>query len=401
MTDLWDRLSSLSFRPAGKPVPQRDFKRILLVKPSSLGDVIHALPVLHGLRARYPRAIISWLVATPYAPLIEHHPDLNHTIRFDRKRYGRMARGIKPAGEFIKFLRSLRQQRFDLVVDLQGLFRSGFLAWATGAGTRMGFSAAREMAWMFYTHRVPVEDRDMHAVDRNYRIGALLGFDDVPMQFNLGITDDDRTAASGLLRAAGVAWEMPFWTVWPGARWETKRWPPDRFAAAIDMVQDRYGLPAVLMGDPGERSLCRQLASATRSKPAVLAGRTGIREAAAVLERAAVVLTHDSAPMHMAAALGRPLVAILGPTNRNRTGPYGNASAVLQASLSCVPCYLKRLAQCPYDHRCMNDVEVGDVVARVGAARAQVGTNRGNSLQNGVSSPINARSGADTASSRR
>ena len=123
-------------RYAGPDVAQRSFERILLIKPSSLGDVVHALPVLHGLRERYPRARIDWFIASDFAPLLEGHHELNELVVFDRRRFGRLARSPRIAGEFWQFVASLRDRRYDLVIDLQGLFRTGFSAWASGANRR-------------------------------------------------------------------------------------------------------------------------------------------------------------------------------------------------------------------------------------------------------------------------
>lgn len=344
----------------------RSFERILIVKPSSLGDLIHTLPVLHGLRARYPDARISWLVADSFAPLIANHPKLDDVIRFDRKLYALVGRELKPSVAFLDFVRSLRGENFDLTIDVQGLFRSGFLTLATGAPVRIGYTSAREMASMFYTHRVSDDEPDMHAADRYYLLSRTLGFADVAMEFNLAVTADERRAAARLLSSAGLGADEPFVAVLPGARWETKRWAAARFAAMIDRVQVDHGIRSVLLSGSDEQELCGAIAGGAVSPPVNLAGETGLRDMVAVLERAAVVVAHDSAPMHMAAAMGRPLVAILGPTNPLRTGPHGLRSSVLQADLPCVPCYLKRLDECAYHHQCMVSIEVTDVVHHVG-----------------------------------
>ena len=152
---------------------QRTFDRILLIKPSSLGDVIHALPVLGGLRKRYPTARIDWLIGSPFASLLAGHPLIDALVEFDRKRFGRLWRSPAAALAFVRFIRRLRQSRYDLVVDLQGLFRTGFFAYATGAKTRIGFGDARESAPRFYTHRLMGGSGNVHAVDRYLQVGDL------------------------------------------------------------------------------------------------------------------------------------------------------------------------------------------------------------------------------------
>ncbi len=344
---------------------EQSFERILIVKPSSLGDIVHALPVLHGLRTRYPGAKISWLVATPFAPLLEGHAELDELVLFDRTRYGRIGRSPRATGEFIRFLKSLRAARYDLVVDLQGLFRTGFFSWVTGATVRIGFRAAREGGWLFYTHRIHGGDPDRHAVDRNYDLARLLGFDDVPIRFNLSLTDSLRTEAASLLQEAGIGDADRVIAVVPGARWETKVWFPERFAETIDALQSEPGVRCLLLGGPDEAGVCRGIADACKTSPINLAGRTSVRQLAPLVGLADVVLCHDSAPMHLAVALEQPLVCLTGPTNPDRTGPYGRPDDVVRVDLACSPCYLRRLSQCRFGHRCMKELTTASVVAAV------------------------------------
>lgn len=346
---------------------RRDFRHILIIKPSSFGDVIHALPVLNGLRERFPTARIAWLVAHSCAGLLDGHPALDEVIPFDRKRYGLLGRRLDVTGDFITFVRSLRARRFDLVVDLQGLFRSGFLAQATGARVRIGFAAAREMAWMFYTDRVRVPHRDTHAVERNYRFGRALGFADVPIRFDLPVRPEARRAARGLLEREGLRPDEPYVLIGPGTRWETKMWPAAHFAAVARRLAADHGLRPVLVGMDSERDVAAQIAEHAGDGVVNLAGRTSLAELIALVDEAVVVLMHDSGPMHLATALNRPMVALYGPTSPVRTGPYGRRDAVARLDLACSPCYIKRVSACPHEHRCMRDLDPGLVLERVAA----------------------------------
>lgn len=341
---------------------QGAFQRILLIKPSSLGDVIHALPVLHGLRARFPSAVIDWLIATPFVPLVDSHPDLNETIPFDRRRYGRIGRSPSATRDFMRFTRQLRERRYDLTVDLQGLFRSGYLSWASRAPVRIGFRSARECAWLFYTHRVEVPDPDMHAVDKNHLVGRYLGVQEAPIEFRLHLSQQVRDQATSLLAEAGVDAARSIVVVAPGARWETKRWPPSRFSETIDRLMSKDRVFCAVVGGPDEADLCRQVASLCKASPVDLSGRTTLPQLAALIERAGAVLCHDSAAVHLAVALNRPVVCMTGPTNPTRTGPYGRPEDVIRLDLDCSPCYLRRLEQCPHGHRCMRELAVADVV---------------------------------------
>ncbi|MCC7293883.1 MAG: lipopolysaccharide heptosyltransferase II [Phycisphaerales bacterium] len=340
------------------------FERILLVKPSSLGDVVHALPALHGLRMRYPAARIDWLIAPPFAPLVDGHPDLSEVVLFDRRQYGAIGRRLGATRDFLRFLRELRRRRYDLVIDLQGLFRSGFLARATGAPVRLGFRNGREGSPVFYTDLIEVPDPDAHAVDRNMLVAGRLGFAEARVHFDLALTPAERDDAKRLLSAAGIAPGLPVVAVFPGARWETKLWPGERFAAAVDQLV-QAGLAVVLLGGREETDRC-QFIGRRCARPVVnLVGRTTVRQLAAVIACCDVVFCQDSAPMHLAVALDRPLVCLTGPTNPARTGPYQRGADVVRLSLDCSPCYYRRLSQCPHGHKCMEELAVEQVVEAV------------------------------------
>jgi len=356
----------------------QEFERILLIKPSSLGDVVHALPVLHGLRRRYPNARIDWLISSSLAPLLEGHPDLNELVLFDRRRFGRMAYSPAAAADFVRFIQRLRMRRYDLVIDLQGLFRTGFLTRTSGAPVRIGFAGAREGAPLFYNHRVRrtareqfgerlsvSENPEAHAVDRNYSVARLLGFEDVPIEFHIPLSENDRGSAERLLRQAEWRNEQRLVAVVSGARWETKVWLPQRFAATIDELQSGHDVRCVLLGGPDETARCAQIAAACRNAPINLAGQTSLRALVAVLAKADAVLCHDSGAMHVAVALDRPVVCLVGPTNPARTGPYRRPDAVVRLDLDCAPCYLRKLSHCRFDHRCMEELAVTPVVSAV------------------------------------
>lgn len=346
---------------------RHEFDRILIIKPSSFGDVIHALPILHGLRCRYPRSRISWLVSTACAALLEGHAELDEVIRFDRKRYGLVGRRLPVTVEFVEFLAGLRKRRFDLVLDLQGLFRSGFMALASGARYRIGFASAREFGWLFYSDRVPASSDDTHAVDRNYRFAVPLGFGDVPVTFPVHVDPQARSAILRALATHGLAEGGPYALIVPGTRWETKIWPVDHFAEVARAVRDDLGLPVVIGGAPDEVAIARQLAERVGGKTINLAGRTSVAEMVALAAGASIAVMNDTGPMHLTIALGKPIVTIFGPTSPVRTGPYRRPESVIRLDLPCSPCYLKRLGDCPYQHRCMKDLQPRLVIERISA----------------------------------
>lgn len=347
------------------PLPQTDFKRILIIKPSSPGDIIHALPVLRGLRQRFPSASISWLVATHFADLLNADPDLNEVIPFDRKRFGRMWHSLSALRDFIGFLSELRRRKFDLVIDLQGLFRSGFLAWVSGAAVRIGLPNSREFARLFHTHVTAKPAHSEHAADFNWSVASMHHFDRAPRDFSIRVREEDRAAADALQRESVGAANRDYAVLVPATRWETKCWPAKNFGQLARVMLDRFNLPSVLVG--GGDDIARGQVAVEHSGGAAhnLCGKTTLRQLAVIIEKAAIVVTGDSTPMHMAAAFNRPLVAIFGPTNADRTGPYRRSDAVVRLDLDCAPCYLRHLHQCRFEHACMERMDVQRVADAV------------------------------------
>lgn len=317
--------------------PLRDYpaRRIVLIKPSSLGDIVHALPVLTALRRRYPGAYIAWLVNRGYESLLQGHPDLNEILTFDRGawRKGKLA----ALWNYGRFLRHCRRQRFDLAIDLQGLLRSGLITAATGAARRVGLSSAREGATWFYTDVVS-DPPTLHAVDRYWRVAEALGTGDAPKRFHVPVSESERSWALGLLRDS----PRPWLAVAVGARWMTKRWPPQSFAALIRQMQERYGGTAIFIG-AGEDAALSQIAAADLRGPFHdLTGKTTLPQLTALLASADVMLANDTGPLHLAAALGRPVVAPYTCTRVEWTGPYGAEGSAVVSRVRCQGSCLKQ-----------------------------------------------------------
>jgi lipopolysaccharide heptosyltransferase I len=319
-----------------------DFSRTLIIKPSSMGDIVQALPVLTALKEAHPEAHVTWLVARPFAGILEGHPRLDEVLAFDRHRFAHIGRNLPITGEFLEFLRDLRRRGFSLVIDLQGLFRSGLFALASGAQTRVGFRAARELAPLFYTNLVSLPRKEMHAVDRYLAVAQYLGIAMPKATDHLPVPAEARAAARQRLAAAGLAPAEPFVVVCAHARWETKQWPPERFALVLDRVWAEAGARAVLVGGGPAVPIGRTIGAAMAERPIDLTDKTTLKELVAVIAEARAMLTNDSGPMHVAAAVGTPVVAIFGPTNPARTGPYGAGHRVLTGRAPCAPCYRRR-----------------------------------------------------------
>jgi heptosyltransferase I len=333
-------------------------KRILIIKPSALGDVATTLPLVCDLKAASPEAQIDWLIHPAYAPLIEGHDAVHQVVLFDRKKL--TAWWYRPAAFrlFWQLLGTLRQNRYDVVIDAQGLLRSGFLTWITGAKIRIGFAHAREGATQAYTHKVslPEDGEQTLAVDRMRALGKPLGADgSKPAQFRIPVPELPVHYSAFKVQDSFIA-------VIPGARWPTKRWAVERFAALAErLLQEGHTL--LLLGSPDEKSLCDALQQEIEHRTSNtanlhnLAGQSPIPTLIALLARARLVIANDTGPLHMAGALGRPVVALYGPTSPAFVGPYGQLGNVLRHDVPCHPC---RLRTCDH-HSCMQGLSV-DVV---------------------------------------
>ncbi len=363
----------------------RDFSRILLIKLSALGDVIHTIPVVNKLRRRYPNAQLDWLVTPAIGELLHHHPAITNIIEFTRLSRSPLS-GTAAAARYVGLAASLRSRGYDLVIDMHGQFRTALLALATGAPVRIGFDrprakvwdatprsfpeaarkhawqGAREGSWLAYTHAIPVPTLDLHAVDRYLNIGPLLGLDRGAADFSFPIPRAADEHIDTLLRSRGAAGKQLV-VLAPGTIWETKQWLSQGFAeAARHFLQS--GFAVILIGSGRERADCEKVA-ALAPGAVNLGGATTVSELAALIRRAAICLTNDSGPMHLAVALDRPVVSVFGPTDPVWIGPYRRDGAVLQAGVACAPCYLRQLSRCPHGHACMHGVAANAVIERM------------------------------------
>jgi lipopolysaccharide heptosyltransferase I len=344
----------------GSSLRTRQFKRILLVKPSAFGDVLHTIPVLVKLRERYPSARIDWLITPENSDLVRCHPALSNAVLFARKDLEWIGRSWSATIGIFRLLHQLWSTRYDLVIDMHGQFRSAVLTLAAGAGVRIGFdrplrekgaekdrpaeayrhgwTGAREGSWMAYTHRISIPTLEAHAVDRYLWLRPMLGLSDSPPDFRIHVPPEAESSAADMLGTCGLS-TRPFAAIFPGTIWPTKHWHVEGFAAVARYLL-RTGWPVVLCGGPADCERSRHVADAC---PDVvdLTGKTTIGEIVAVVRRAAVCVTNDSGPMHLAVSLDRPVVSVFGPTDAIWIGPYGRPDSVVRANLPCSPCYLR------------------------------------------------------------
>lgn len=320
------------------PTPTTPPSRILIIRPSALGDVARSVPLLGNLRRAFPNAAIDWLVQEGFEDVLRPHPLVNEVLTFPRKEFGRWAKGLK-LGSLRRYLHSLRDRRYDLVIDAQGLFRSGLLTWATKAPRRVGYSDARELGPLkriAYTDIV-TSDIETHTVERMANLTLPL------LREVLGpeaAVDVSAEAMRLYTDPAAVAWaeralpplansDAKTIVLAPTSRWPGKQWPDTAFCG-LGLHLRKQGHRIVLVGGKAEGTqipeCCRLFAVAPGvdgAQHAVdLLGKTSIAQLMAVLARADLVVANDSAALHIAVGFSRPVVALFGPTRAHRVGPY-------------------------------------------------------------------------------
>jgi heptosyltransferase I len=319
--------------------------RILLVKLSSFGDVLHTLPTLEALRAAFPFAHITWLVEAAYAPLLSGHPALDEVWIAPRLRPGEFFSGSNPA-KLRRLIQQLRARPFDLAVDVQGLLKSAVWVALARSLRKVGYDKTRELSYLALTERVPPFDPEAHAVWRYLNLAHYLGAPPTLPRFRLGL--DAAVDISGLIPAAI---DRPLVVLHPGARWASKLWPPASWATLSQWFHAQ-GFQVAVTGSAADRELVSVITAQCRAPRLNLAGRTSLAQLAAILRQARLAVTTDTGVMHLAAALGTPVAALFGPTAPWRTGPFGDGHQIVRLGLPCSPCFKR---QCP-DPRCLYDL---------------------------------------------
>ncbi|MGB9716768.1 MAG: lipopolysaccharide heptosyltransferase II [Thermodesulfovibrionales bacterium] len=323
-----------------------DPKKILIVKPSSLGDIVHSLPFLNALKDRYPEAEIHWVVAKGLEDLLTGHPMVKKVWIINKDIWKRLSQITDSIREIRVLFRELRGERYDIVIDLQGLLRSGIISRATGSPVRIGFKEAREGSRFFYTFKVS-GGKNIHAVERYLKIADFLGCDTTeicfpfPLYFNSAV------------RKTQYEINEDYAVITPGARWKTKRWLPERFGELASLLP----IKTVIIGGKGEKSIAKEVVKYSKGRSISLAGMTDIKNLIEIIRGSCFMISNDSGPMHIAAALNIPVFAIFGPTDPKRTGPYGKGHTIIRENIPCSPCFRRNCD----DMSCMKSLSVEKV----------------------------------------
>ena len=325
--------------PSGS-TPKMD--KLLLIKPSALGDIVHTLPFLAAVKKTYPECEVHWLVAKGLHTFLEGHPLIHRLWLFDKQRWKKAANMGRTMGELKGLWQGLRREKFDVSVDLSGLLRSGLLTWAGGAKRRLGFSDSNEGSPLFYNEKIPGGNA-IHAIDRYLKLASLLGCDTGEVVYPFAPYEAQPPICKELPEKYAV--------FAPSAGKEANRWPAERFG----QLAGRLNIPVVVIAGKAEEDVARQAVQASGGRAISIAGRTNLKELVAVIEKATFFVTNDTGPMHIAAAKKVPVFAIFGPANPIRTGPYGDIHTVIREELDCAPCY--RWKPCD-DWQCMENISV-------------------------------------------
>jgi lipopolysaccharide heptosyltransferase I len=325
--------------------------RYLIVRLGALGDIVHAVPVAAALRRAFPAARIDWLVSA------KHHEILDLVPVIDRRLVINDRGGAKGGTPMLAAIRELRRAQYDVALDLQGLVKSAVLARASGAPRVIGFSSShlREpLARLFYTHAHEPASA-AHVVFRNLELLEALGLTAVAPEFPI------EPVATAVAREVSERTRGRYALVNPGAAWPNKRWPPARFGALAASLRERHGLATIVLWGPGEQPIAEEVV-ASSSGAAMLSPQTSIADLVALSRGAALMISGDTGPTHIAAAVGTPIVGIFGPTRPARNGPWAPGDVTVSRDGVCQCHHLRR---CQLATRCLMDIEVQEVLDAV------------------------------------
>lgn len=345
--------------------PSSSSPRILIVKPSSLGDILHTLPLLRTLRAAHPSAFIAWIVEGAFQEVLEGDPDIDEVIVVRTKKWRREFT-LATAREIGDVLRRLRKERFDIAIDLQGLVKSGVMAWLSGAKTRVGFHRAdmREPVNALFMNRNAERARTgKHAVERGLALLEPLGIRDMKLEYGYRVSEADAESARIFFEEHEP--RGPLVALNAGYGFPTKAWALEKYAALGDRLMGELGCSLLLTWGPGEREMAEEIAGKMKQAPWIPPATT-IRQSAAFFQRCALFIGSDTGPMHLCDAVGVKCLVLMGPTEPARNGPFGPGHRVIQKDLPCKNCYKRRCDTV----ECMKRIEVEEVFEAASAMLA-------------------------------
>ncbi|MFH0840350.1 MAG: lipopolysaccharide heptosyltransferase II [Candidatus Omnitrophota bacterium] len=345
-----DKVENL-YKKVINPKPETR-KKILIINVNWLGDVIFSTPFIRAVREAYPESYIACVVVPRTKEMLEANSRINELIIFDEDA---SEKGI--AGK-VRFIMKLRKEHFDTAFILHRSFTRAFITFLAGIRERIGYDTKGRGAIL--TAKLKQPDYEVHKVEYFLKLAEAAGADTSKKNYEFFVTDTDRKKAEALLRPLGINTNERFVVLNPGGNWDPKRWPVEHFSLLGDRLTEKYGVKIVISGGRKDEKLAEEISKAMRHKTISLCGRTTIREMAAIFERARLVISGDSGPMHISVSTGASTIAIFGPTDPGITGPYGGDNyAMIQKDIGCsVPCYDMTCRE----NRCMAAITPDDIM---------------------------------------
>ena len=337
-------------------------REILIVRLSAIGDVIHALPAAHSLREAYPEAQITWAVQEKAQDLVIGNSYLDQVIVVPKEDWKANFQDEKrqTIHQIRSFFADVRAENdFDLVLDLHGLFKSALTAYLSGADYRVGPADGREGSTLAYHRQIELPDEELHQVERNLQLAAAVGGQAEEPVFDFGISGEEKADIDALLAEYNLNQSLVV-VINPFTTWESKNWPTEKYIQLADKLAAELGVNIVFTGGSTDREAVAELTAEMQERGVNLAGQTNLTELAELYRRAQLFIGGDTGPLHLAAALEVPVVALMGPTEPATHGPYGTEHEVLQAEVDCLGCWDRR---CQREHQCMSQITVEAAVA--------------------------------------
>ena len=334
-------------------------KNILVVKLSAIGDVIHALPVSYAIKETYPDAHLTWVVEPPARELLEGNPYIDDILVFEKKKFKSVRGFLQNIGPFKA---RLRQRQYDAALDLQGLFKSAAIAWLSQAPLRLGTCNMRELSDRV-SRPIVGPHAQGHIVERYLDVARALGCRVGKVMFPMEVSRRDQDLAGRILQQAGANPANPYVVLVVGGGWPNKRWPTKYFAQLADHLYSQQRIPVLVGGGAVDEGRAAEIQAQAEIPPINIVSRTSLKQLAHILRQAQAVVGGDTGPVHLAAGIGTPTIMLMGPTDANRNGPYGQPQNAIEAEHPCKYCWKRA---CPEGRDCLAAISVAAVEQKLG-----------------------------------
>ena len=335
-------------------------RNILIIKLRYIGDVLLATLTVRAIKAARPDVRVTMMVNRGTEDVLSGNPDIDEIVILDKSSLAAQ----------VRLIAGLRRRRFDTVIDLTDGDRAAFLSWISGAPVRIGFNDEHRWRGRFYTQVVQSARGVQHRIDRDLEAIKPMSIQAGSKDPQLWLTPEEANSADELLDQLGVQQSQSIVILQPGARYWFKAWPPERFAELADRLTSQYGCQVLIGGSRQEGDLAQQIRQMAKSRPIIMSGRTTIKQFAAIAKKSALFVGNDSGAMHIASAVGTPVVALFGPSSPVEWGPRGGATEVIYKGLDCRTCFHPTCKR--GEQNCMKLIAVDEVMSASGRLMGRV-----------------------------